>query len=179
MAGWILLALLSTNSIAVQPASFKHVRAIEPRIRRAIADGYARSPTFKTLVDAVDRLPCVVYIGHIVKLSDGMSGALLHSSAGSRERPVLRVLLKASLAHDEAIAVIGHELQHVVEVVGGAAGVLDFRDAVGRSGYGNTPGLHRYDTPSAIAVTESVTMELKENSGARGERPRQPRGRRG
>ena len=88
-------------------------------IRTLIGDGYMRSATFKTLVDTVENLSCVVYVTSAVKLSDGMRGALLHSAAGSRELPVLRVLLKASLAPYEAIAVIGHELQHVIEAVRG------------------------------------------------------------
>src|SRR4029453_14828820 len=59
MAGWIFLALwTSTNSIAVQPTTFKHVRSAEARIRERVADGYTRSATFKTIVDAVEKLSC-------------------------------------------------------------------------------------------------------------------------
>ena len=59
----------------------------------------------------------MVYVASTAKLSQGMRGALLHWSAANSEMPVLRVLLKANLARDEAIAVTGHELQHVIEAV--------------------------------------------------------------
>ena len=110
MAPWILLALwTSANSTAVQPATFKHVRSQESGIRTLLGDGYRRSATFKALVDTVENLSCVVYVTSVAKLSDGMRGALLHSAAGSRELPVLRVLLKANqqLIGEAGVAVVG------------------------------------------------------------------------
>ena len=76
-------------------------------------------------MDSVEGLPCVVYVASVVKLSDGKRGALLHWPSNSPEMPVLRMSIKTNLSHDEAIAVIGHELQHVVEAVRGAAAVAD------------------------------------------------------
>lgn len=165
MAPWILLALwTSANSTTVQPATFNHVRSEESGIRTLIGDGYMRSATFKTLVDTVENLSCVVYVTSAVKLSDGMRGALLHSAAGSRELPVLRVLLKANLAPYEAIAVIGHELQHVIEAVRGSdpsepldlAAIFDRLEPRGRSHAGR-----RYETETAIDLTTRILDELK------------------
>jgi hypothetical protein len=96
---------------------FEHVRSAEPAVRSIIADGYRRSATFKAIVDRIEALPCVVYVGTAVKLSQGMRGALLHSPVGLKEMPVLRVLLRANLSPDEAISVIAHELQHVDEAM--------------------------------------------------------------
>ena len=62
MAPWMLLALLmSADSSVVQPLTLNHVRSEEPRFRDAIADGYARSATFRELVDATEALSCIVY----------------------------------------------------------------------------------------------------------------------
>ena len=174
MAGWIFLALwMSTNSIAVQPTTFKHVRSAEARIRERVADGYTRSATFKTLVDAVEKLSCVVYLSSTVKLSGGMRGALLHWPATDPEMPVLRVLLKANLSRDETIAVIGHELQHVIEAVRSdratdrfdVTATFDKLDPSSQRG-----SVHKYDTDEAIRITVMVLDEL--NRARRDIRPR-------
>jgi hypothetical protein len=166
MAGWILVTLwMSANSNAVQPTTFNHVRSAESRVRGLIAEGYARSATFEALVDTVEELSCVVYIGTVVSLSQGMRGALLHwPVVGSREMPVLRVLLVASLSRDEAIAVIGHELQHVVEAVrgvraeGGDATITAVFDKLAPTA--RARGSARYETEAAVYVTTKVRREL-------------------
>ena len=161
----ILLALwASANSTAVQPATFKHVRSEEAGIRTLLDDGYMRSVTFKALVDTVENLSCVVYVTSAVKLSDGMRGALLHSAAGSRELPVLRVLLKANLAPYEAIAVIGHELQHVIEAVRDSdpSEPLDLPAIFERlEPRGRSPAGRKYKTETAIDLTTRILDEVK------------------
>jgi hypothetical protein len=165
MAGWIFLALwTSTNSIAVQPTTFKHVRSAEARIRERVADGYTRSATFKTIVDAVEKLSCVVYLSSTVKLSGGMRGALLHWPAADPEMPVLRVLLKANFSRNETIAVIGHELQHVIEAVRDSRSTDTFDmtatfDRLEPAVRGSNT--HRYETDEAIGVTAKILEELK------------------
>src|SRR5262245_28204224 len=132
MVPWIVLTVLmspdSSSSASIaravvpptdQSQTFTHVRSGDARIRARITEGYARSATFRALVDAVESLSCLVYIAPVVKLTDGMRGALLHGSAGSLEMPVLRVLILANLSGEETIAVIGHELQHVSEAMRG------------------------------------------------------------
>src|SRR5262245_54813856 len=165
MAGWILVTLwTSANSIAVQPTTFRHVRSAESGVRELIADGYARSATMKAIVDRVEALPCVVYIASAVKLSGEMRGALLHLPTSNQQIPVLRVLLKTNLAHDEAIAVLGHELQHVAEAVDAASfpGKLDLTetfeelDPAAREHHART-----FDTDAAIAVTLKIRDELQ------------------
>jgi hypothetical protein len=140
------------------------VRSAEEHVRQLIGEGYDRSATFRALVDRVEQQSCVVYISSVVKLSQGMRGALLHTSVGDREMPVLRVLLKTNLGRDEAIAVIGHELQHVIEAVQGAR-IMDspnlttvFNELDPRTRASNS---HKYETEAAIAVAESIRGGLK------------------
>jgi hypothetical protein len=111
---------ISALVVAADPATaadFTHVRSDDASIRALLRDGYERSATFKTLVDDIESRPGIVYIAQAVKLSRGMEGALLHAVAGSPAMPFLRVLIKTNLAPDYAIAVLAHELQHVVEVL--------------------------------------------------------------
>lgn len=167
MASWMALALwMSVNSSAVQattfPPTFNHVRSEESWIRDRIAEGYSRSATFKHLVDATEALPCIVYISTIVRLSQGMRGALLHRSDGLRDMPVLRILVKTNLSRDEAIATIAHELRHVVEAMEGAPGgdgramahMFATLDTT------STRGTRKYETEAAIEVTNKVRGEL-------------------
>ena len=165
MAGWIVLALSTmVGSSNGGPATFEHVRSAEPVVRQLIAEGYRQSPTFKAIVDRIEALPCVVYVGTAAKLSQGMRGALLHSPVGLKEMPVLRVLLRANLSRDEAISVIAHELQHVTEAMahtrdGGELAMTVVFASLDQTATGRDT--RRYETDAAIAVTVAVREELR------------------
>jgi hypothetical protein len=165
MAGWILLTLLmSTNSTAFEPTAFRHVRSEEARIRALVDEGYARSATFRQLADAVEALPCVVYIVTSIKLPGRAQGMLLHTAAGRQDMPVLRVVIRTNLGREESIGVIGHELQHVVEAMTGrsstdGAWITDVFDRLDPSSRAST-GVSTYETEKAIEVTRRVRDEL-------------------
>ena len=101
-------------------------------------------------------LPCIVYVATVVKLPQGRTGALLHVAVGRPELPILRVLLKASLSTEEAIATIGHELQHVIEVSTGvpARGGIDFAAGVDPSD--RRSDMHQFETEAAIAAAARI-----------------------
>jgi hypothetical protein len=165
MAGWIVLALWTmAGSSDGGPATFEHVRSAEPAVRTLIAEGYRQSPTFKAIVDRIEALPCVVYVGTAARLSQGMRGALLHSPVGLKEMPVLRVLLRANLSRDEAISVIAHELQHVTEAMahtrdGGELAMTVVFASLDQTATGRD--VRRYETDEAMAVTVTVRDELR------------------
>ena len=116
MRGILVGALIFVSSPA-GAHTFAHVRSEQASVRAWLAEGYERSPTFRALVDEIDSLPGVVYIEATVAVPRGLNGALLHSVAGSPEQPLLRVLVRFSLSRDMAISTLGHELQHVAEVL--------------------------------------------------------------
>jgi hypothetical protein len=103
-----------------------------------------------------------------------MRGALLHSSVGLREMPVLRVVVTRNLSRDETISVIAHELQHVLEAVDGAASagavpmtvIFDELDPTARA-----RGIRKYETDAAVAVTRKVRDELGRASREPGRQP--------
>ena len=162
MGVWIALSLwVAANSNVNHLPTLTHVRTAEAEIRELIADGYVRSATFRQLVDGVEGLSCVVYIARTARLSQGMNGALLHSAVGRSDMPILRILLKASLSGDEAIATIGHELQHVVEADGASnaraiAAAFDELDSTARTG-----SIRKYETEAAVDITWKVRTELR------------------
>lgn len=171
MGGWIVFALWAmAGSSGDSPATFEHVRSAEPAVRALIAEGYRQSATFKAIVDRIEALPCVVYVGTAVKLSQGMRGALLHSPVGLKEMPVLRVLLRASLSRDEAISVIAHELQHVTEAMAHPRDGDELAMTVVFASLDTTAkgrDVRRYETDAAMAVAVMVRNELRRRPDSR------------
>ena len=93
---WV--AVVAAGPPPAAAADFLHVRSDDAEVRALLAAGYERSATFKALVDEIDARPGIVYVAQAVKLSGNLEGALLHTVAGSRELPMLRVLLKRTWA---------------------------------------------------------------------------------
>lgn len=162
MAGWILVTLLAADSSAFQLPTLGHVRSDEALIRHALGEGYARSATFAQILDRVEGLPCVVYVATSVSLPRPLDGALLHVSAGRADMPVLRVALRTNLSQDETIAILGHELQHVIEVMSStpASGGTWMTQAFDRLDP-ESRGAHRSETARAREVQEQVRQELR------------------
>jgi len=79
-----------------------------------------------------------------------------------RKMPVLRVRVKRNLSRDEAIATIGHELQHVVEAMSGTAG-SEIQMAALFAALDATRGhdARKYETDAAVDVTRQVHDELR------------------
>ena len=106
-----------TGATAHEDTAVSRVRSESPWIRDAIAEGRERSPTFHRLVAAIDATDGVVYV------QEGRCRrsvrACLHLSIGvAGPYRFLRVLLSTRKAPGcELIASIGHELQHVLEVL--------------------------------------------------------------
>ena len=165
------LHLRSGDAWHATAPDFGHVRSAQADVGELLTAGYERSVTFKALVDEIESLPGIVYIEKTIALSRGLNGALLLAAAGSRELPILRVLIRANLSGDYRIANLAHELEHVVEVLRAGATTsgemsrlfasLDEPD--------RRPG-PRFETAAAQEITEQVLKEL----GRRVRRPASP-----
>ena len=89
----------------------RRVRATDARLRSFLAEGLHRSRTFASLVTALNRTDVIVYIESVMTLpKDTMGRLTMMPQAG--EFRYLRVQIRADLSRREAIALIGHELQH-------------------------------------------------------------------
>ncbi len=138
----------------------RRVRATDARLRSLVAEGLHRSRTFAGLVTALNRSDVIVYIESVMVLPKGTMGRLaLMPPAG--EYRYLRVQIRADLSRREAIALIGHELQHAMEI----AGAAEVRDASAmirlyeRIGH-TSAGEHAYDTEAAQDMGRVVRREL-------------------
>lgn len=162
MRGILVWAAVLCSSPATA-ATFEHVRSAQAPIRAWIVEGYERSETFRALVDEIEALPGIVYIDATVAMPHGLDGALLHVVAGSRDLPLLRVVLRLSLNRTGGIATLAHELQHVAEVLraGQTADSSAMAALFASIDEADRNGSSHFETQAARQVTARVLDELR------------------
>jgi hypothetical protein len=111
-----MLALVLLPTIAVGATLYvPHVRvrhsALEPFLREAVE----RSATTRAMVATLDASDVLVYLELLPGLRDSLPAGLAYAGSGGRFR-YLRISLNPSNTGAEMIAMIGHELQHAVEI---------------------------------------------------------------
>jgi hypothetical protein len=142
----------------------RRVRTRDARIASALFEGVRRSPTFADLVATLDRSNVITYVELSHTLPSQTEGRLMLLSRGGSPRYV-RIQVRATLSPDHMIALLGHELQHAVEIAG-APGVHDdasMRTFYQRIGVGRTD-VHGFDTDAARLAGETVRRELRKFS---------------
>ena len=107
-------------------------------------------------------MSCIVYVRHDVTLRPNIEGALLIPAVGRRDLPILRIVLNANLSGNRAVAILAHELQHVVEAASGdlssARSMAEvFRDLDVEA----SENTKIFDTEAARAITDRVLDELR------------------
>ena len=139
----------------------QRLRTTDPVILAAIDEGRRRSPTFVSLVEAIERSNMFVYVTRAQKLPHRMEGCLVPSRFQSR---YLNVLIAMRLGPDRTIVVVAHELQHVREVLdaGGGNDQAAFDSLFTRIGVRQlgTP-TRRYETAAAQQVMTIVAREIR------------------
>jgi hypothetical protein len=135
------------------------VRPLQARGARLLEEGTRRSATMRDLVDEIRRSDVVVYVDLDPNEPGALDGSLRFRAASADVRYV-RVWLQPRRCDRTLMAVLGHELQHAVEVaraadVRSAQTMMALYTAIGKSG---NPG--RYDTEAAREIGASVRKEL-------------------
>lgn len=136
-----------------------HVRATDARAGAAIAYGIARSPTFRSLVDAIQRSDLIVYVSARFEMAVPLDGEI-HFLTSAGDHRYLRVLIRGELSPWDRCAMIAHELQHAKEIAESPT-VRDTTtmDALYHQiGFGI--GVDRHETDAARAVAARVMQEL-------------------
>jgi len=137
-----------------------HLRSENPAITRLIARADQRSITFHGLLEDMARTDGLVYVetglcGH------GVRACMLHSVTRSGPFRLLRILIDPQSANtDDAhlAGIIGHELQHALEVLSNpkitsAAAMFNF--------YNRTaPASGAFETAAARLVGDRITGEM-------------------
>jgi len=155
-------AAVSAATAADAPVS-ERIRPIAPYLAAFLRDGAANSSTFRALVARIDASDVIVYVMP-ADLGSRVRGQLRFMGA-SRGVRYLQIELGWQLGEQTAIAALGHELQHAVEVAE-APWVQDaasLEREFARIGHPSTParfGESGYDTYAAVQAGERVWREL-------------------
>jgi len=157
--------LIAVSVALVQPTEGQdqpgvpRVRSHTPLIVDAIARGTPASPTLRRLIDTIDTTDGMVYVddgecGHAVR------ACLLPLVLVAGPNRVLRILVSLRKAHGcELVEVIGHELQHAMEILGDPRIRTDIQ-AYNRFA---VPGLltegNRFETRAALQTADAISRE--------------------
>ena len=164
----LVLAVICPALVTAEPLSGGsrdylglHVRGATPKIKALIEDGIRRSPTFRTLVERLNKSDVVVYLNVTRDMPAGLDGRLSFMTYAGSVR-YLHAQVLEGLGTDATIAVAAHELQHAVEVaehveVRSADALAVLYERIGE----RSPVAHnRYDTAAARTTGRRVRQEL-------------------
>ena len=159
---FVLSLLIATLMIVpLPPASAMLAPRVRPlsNISRAIVDeAVRRSPTIKRLITDLQQLDVLVFVEiNLGPMMDRGTTSVLTSAGGFR---MLRIVINAALDPARRIEVLGHELQHALEIAQDRQVVDDpsLRDLYLRIGY--AMGSRSFETDAARQVELDVRRDL-------------------
>ena len=141
------------------------VRAMQPRVEKLLKTGLERSPSFRRLVHRLEQSDVIVYIDARYDLRVGV-GASMRFLATSASDRFVRIQLDARHNSNVLVALLGHELQHAVEVADNAAirSADDLRVFYRDTGLRTGPD--SFDSDAAREMGYLVRAELLARPGA-------------
>lgn len=149
-------------------AELPRIRTVDAFIDNLFASGVTRSATFRDLVDRLERSDVLVHIEPWRLGGHGKGGGALWFVGHAGGFRYLRIRIDLRLPHAAAVALLGHELQHALEVAHDPSVVsLATFDALYRriGDRCRTSGVSkRYDTHAARDVQGRIGRELRSDS---------------
>jgi hypothetical protein len=155
----LVLALLPLPSnAAYSPTS--RLRPQSERIERWLATAERRSPTVRGLRDRIERSDVIVYLEIRFDLDHGVAACLTWVAATDNAR-IVRTSLRPDLREADAVSMIAHELQHVVEVIDHTEvrSNQTLLELYARIGHRTAPTRMHWDTEAAIAAGTVARLE--------------------
>jgi len=156
-----VLAALAGPLAEAATAPAPRLRPQSPRIAAWVERGRAESETFRALVDRLERGDVIVYLAIQPGLRTGVAACLTWMSATPSARFV-RASVRPDLPAREAVAMIAHELQHVVEVADHPEVRSEPALAAlfSRIGHATAVAGGHWDTQAALRTGDRVRLEL-------------------
>jgi hypothetical protein len=165
IASGILVAAIAVDCRPAEAGGDDPVAAHDPRvrtnhdgIRALIAQATEQSPTFRALVETINASDGIVYVlsadcGHGVR-------ACLTDVRAAGNRRFLTVRVDIRKADHDLMASIGHELRHVVEVLGdpGVRSRASLYFFYKREGFTGLTGT--FETKAAVEAGDAVKAEV-------------------
>jgi hypothetical protein len=140
------------------------VRPMHKRVEALLSTGMDRSATFRQLVQRIEGSDVIVYVEARHDLRDGVGGSMRFVTRSATDRFV-RILLNARHSNPTLVALLGHELQHVVEVAehDEVQSADDLRDFYRRTGVRTGPD--SFDSDAARQTGYLVRAEILKKPG--------------
>jgi hypothetical protein len=163
------IAPAAGESLAIETApAHNQIRTTDRRLAGLVSEGMRTSPTFRSLVDRLNDSDVVVYLRCDAAPPLGVDGRMsfLASSGGFRY-VVIRVSYLPSPARQ--VAILGHELQHAVEIAETPAIVdpeslaHEYTATVGYRTFGVYAARQTFDSDAANQVGTRVLREMTGN----------------
>ena len=135
-----------------------HVRSENPSIAAAIHDATERSATFRGLIETIQATDGLVYVTE-GRCGNSVRNCLSLSVKVAGPFRLLRVLVDARAPTCDLMASIGHELQHVTEVLR-EPHITSMKQMYSFFGQEGPTGSDRFETPAAIHIGLRVGSEV-------------------
>jgi hypothetical protein len=153
--------LVCAISVSQAQAAIPRVRGTDPAVSALVEQAKTSSATFRSLVDVIDRTDGLVYVDNGT-CPGRIKACLMHSVTLAGPNRLLRVKIDVRRSDGELIALLGHELQHAIEILSNPglrnnAEVLTFYQQAGIFGGGNA-----VETQAALAVQQKIRVEVRE-----------------
>jgi hypothetical protein len=172
----IALAVLTVLSIRSHAEGFERIRPQSNLLADAIESGVQRSATFRSIVERLERSDVIVHLTCSRFPSGLIAGRTLLASATPTVR-YIRVQILCQQLEPELVAIVAHELQHVLEIAS-TPSVVD-EDSLARLfktiGFATclAPVSERYETMAAIEIGARARLEFLRHSESTAESRRQ------
>ena len=163
LVSWLLLADPKTTVRDASPPAvvpIHRVRALASVTKDIVADASRRSATVRQLIAELDQTDVIVYIDLQFDLAraQGKTTFITANAAGR----FLRIVIDAMLSAPRRQEILGHELQHALEIaVSDAAdhdGVRRLYERIGK----RVDGREHFETSAAALAGRRVWSELHE-----------------
>jgi hypothetical protein len=159
LAALVTVAHLDATDHRRPYAMYARIRPMQDVGARLLADGMAHSPTFRWLVDRLERSNVIVYIDVRPDMPGHLGGSLRFLARSATDHFV-KIQLNRVFQGRTLVALLAHELQHAVEVA--ESGQVDSADDLRRlyRRVGIRTGADQYDTVAAQRAGYVVRDEL-------------------
>lgn len=165
LAAAVMTMTVGTKVLACEAVLPDHVRILDCRLMTAVANAASRSATLNDLLQRVQRTNGLIYItppppiGPATRLLGGFSHGI--SVAGSYR--VLRIFVSGR-RDDAAIAIVGHELRHALEVLELTSATTEAEVEALYDRLGWRTSEHTVETQAALDTGNAIARELRASS---------------
>ena len=165
----VALVAFTTAGAIGAPLGATRLRPQSARIGSWLSLGLERSPTMRALAGRVARGDVVVYLEILHTLDPGTAACVTWMAAVPGARYV-RVSMRPNLRAPEAIAMLAHELQHVVEVIDHPDVRSDASLAALYQRIGHPTGYtgRTWDTVAALRAGDLARVDMARGAAASG-----------